>query len=242
MIEVVIARSDDLDDATFAALRAALPQRRRDRCDRYLRRQDRAACVVAYGLVHLLWAERSSDPVPELTIGPFGKPSLAGERGWHFNLSHDASVCVCAAATASVGVDVQSRVPFDEGLFARMCSPGELAWGDVFRRADDLSVLWSRKEALLKRSGTGLAHPLTGVDALSEPEVLTLACDAWGVQISLCVEGWTAAEVSGGMRVRFLAPGSGRRWAAVEAPPRLGEVSFWRGWLSDESLALRQAS
>ncbi|WP_100448680.1 4'-phosphopantetheinyl transferase family protein [Glycomyces xiaoerkulensis] len=206
MIDVAIARSDPLDEATFQRLRAEVPAERRRKTDRYHRRQDRYARVVSFALLQYLWRERSADPMPEVVSGEFGKPRFRGLPEAHFNWSHDASVCVCAFASVPIGIDLQSRVPFDGGLFECIAAPGEERVRDRLLRADDLSSLWTRKEALVKRTGRGLSTPLQAVDTLAAPDLLTLSCDEMDFRISVSAEGLSERELRSRLRTRWVRP------------------------------------
>ena len=210
MIDLVFARSDLLDDATFHAIRAGVPPGRRERCDAYHRRADRHASVVAFSLLQHLWRGRFEVPLPPVVRGRHGKPRFADHQDWHFNLSHDAGVCVAVLAPAPVGVDVQGAVPFDDGLFDRMVAPGEQGLRERLRHSGDLSPLWTRKEALLKRTGRGLATPLSEVDTMVAPELCTFSHDDLGVRLSISCQG---LDDAGGACLRMRrfshSPGSG---------------------------------
>lgn len=225
MITIAIARSDLVDAATFEALRASVPTWRRDISDAYYRKEDRYASVVSYALLQHLWSRRSTEPMPDIEWGRHGKPFFHDTAAWHFNWSHDASVCVCAFATVPVGVDVQSRVRYDDGLFDRMAAPAEDGLRDVLRRRDDLSSLWTRKEAVIKRTGRGLSTPLGEVDTLAEPSLVTFSCDEPDFRLSVCTEGSDLARAALQPTFRWVRPApASATW--LEAPAgRLSRVS-----------------
>ncbi|WP_125774076.1 4'-phosphopantetheinyl transferase family protein [Antribacter gilvus] len=226
-IELVVARSDLLDGTTFERIRAGVPAARRRRSDAYHRQTDRYASVVAFSLLQHLWRERSSGPMPDVVVGELGKPRFDGSPGWHFNWSHDASVCVCVLSPVPVGVDVQSRVPFHDGLFDRIAAPGERGLRDPLLRADDLSPLWTRKEALVKRTGRGLTTPLQQVDTVSAPDVLTLSDDALGVRISVSAEGLSEHDLFSRLRPRRVEPAPGSAsWVGEPGRGALRRVDF----------------
>jgi 4'-phosphopantetheinyl transferase len=128
--------------------------------------------------------------------GQHGKPSV---DGLHFNVAHTNGLGLVAVSTSSeVGVDVEAvrwLQDFDE-LVARFFCPRE---AQVFARLpNDLKPaaffnLWTRKEALLKATGEGIAYSLNRVDVtflpgeppcvLSTPEE-----DSW--------QGWTLKEIT----------------------------------------------
>src|SRR5262249_23042866 len=46
-----------------------------------------------------------------------GKPSIIGESGWHFNVSHSKSLLACAVTAAGpIGVDVECVRPMKDAL------------------------------------------------------------------------------------------------------------------------------
>jgi 4'-phosphopantetheinyl transferase len=225
MIDLVIARSDLLDEPTFERMRAAVSAERRQRSDRYHRRRDRYASVVVFSLLQHLWQGRLSGPMPEIDLGAFGKPRFQGRGDWHFNWSHDSSVCVCALSPMPIGVDVQSRVPFDDALFERIAAPGELRLRDRYRRANDLSPLWTRKEALVKRTGRGLSIPLRDIDTFAAQDIATFSCSESDVRISISATGLSEQALLSRLRIRRVHPSQVSGWTdAVSAPVRLKTV------------------
>ncbi|HEY5978876.1 MAG TPA: 4'-phosphopantetheinyl transferase superfamily protein [Microlunatus sp.] len=218
MIELAISRSDQVDEATIGRLYAALPELRKVRSDAYYRQIDRRTSIVSFALLQLLWSEQFAGPMPEIVVGIFGKPAFAGVGVAHFNISHDQTVCACVLAPVSVGVDLQSRVPFDEDLFDRIASQTELRLRDQLVALDDLSPLWTRKEAVVKRTGRGLTMPFQTIEALSAPGVLTMTCDEPDVRLSLSAAGRTTEDLLADVRIRFLQPHSGPdEWSSVPA-------------------------
>lgn len=231
MIDLVLARTDLVDVTSFERLRAALPPERREKSDRYIRRPDRYASVVSFALLQYLWARLSTAPMPEIQRGAQGKPYFDGPDRPHFSLSHDAWLCACAMGPVPVGLDVQSRIPYDKGLFDRMATPHERVWEEQLRRQDDLSGLWTRKEALVKRSGRGLFTPLLDVEAGSARDVITLTCNGLDVRCSLSVEGWSGHDILERLTWRFVTlsrTSAGVDWSIEDGSPALNPVE-WHG-------------
>lgn len=224
MIDLAIARSDGLDEPAFQRLSASLPADRRERAGRYRRAEDRDASVVAFSLLQYLWRRRVGGPLPDVVTGERGKPGFLGVDGWHFNLSHDASVCACVLSDVPVGVDVQSRVPFDDRLFESIAAPGERRLRSELSRSDDLSPLWTRKEAAVKRTGQGLATPLPDVDTVAGADIVTATGSAF--RLSITADGLREDELVSRVRVVFLRPGPGPDgWSEDEEHPPLLKVS-----------------
>ncbi len=206
MIELAICRSDLVDEATIDRLHAALPAHRKVKSDAYYRQIDRRTSIVSFALLQLLWSEKFTEPLPEIVLGVFGKPAFARRATTYFNISHDQTVCACVLAPIAVGVDIQSRIPFDDDLFDRIASPPELELRDQLAALDDLSPLWTRKEAVVKRTGRGLTTPFQAIEALSAPGVLTMTCDDPDVRLSLSAAGRTTQDLLCDVRIRFLQP------------------------------------
>ena len=146
---------------------------------RLVRSEDRERYVTAHALVRLLLSARTGVPAATLQLdrtcdrcgGGHGKPRLPGGAGAPcapvaFNLAHAGNRIVAAVADGpglDVGVDVE-RIPApgapvldgsaalltdDEVAVYRRLSPA--------RRGRALAVWWTRKEAVLKATGDGLA-------------------------------------------------------------------------------------
>ncbi|WIY83743.1 4'-phosphopantetheinyl transferase superfamily protein [Propionimicrobium sp. PCR01-08-3] len=120
-----------------------------------------------------------------------------------FNWSHDAAACVCAIGASPVGIDVQSRVPFDAGLFERIATATERPLRNRFAQADDLSLLWSRKEALIKRTGLGMSASLTGVDTIGESSLVSFSSDEVAAVFSASIDGMSQSGFCHRARVRI---------------------------------------
>ncbi len=200
MIELAVAHSNGLSRAAIDRLRAALPSERRHKSSSYPHQSDRDASVVTFALLQRLWRERDGGPLPDVVAGNGGKPTFAGNEDRYFNLSHDPPICVCVLAPAPVGVDVQTRVPFDDALFDRIASPNERELREQFRRSDDLSALWTGKEAIMKRSGQGLSCSPRHIDTVAATDIVTLREGA--ATISVSVQGMSADEVLAELRIR----------------------------------------
>jgi 4'-phosphopantetheinyl transferase len=98
-----------------------------------------------------------------------GKPSLentGGSSPLNFNLSHSAELAVVAVTTApEIGVDVEQirPIPEWEDISRSTFHPDEADWvrsHPADRRNEAFFQVWTAKEAYVKASGLGLAHPL----------------------------------------------------------------------------------
>jgi 4'-phosphopantetheinyl transferase len=187
----------DVEPATRTASWGLLSPAERARADR-VRAGPRERWVMARaGLRVVLAAQLGTRPEDvDIASGPDGKPYVAG--GPRFNLSHSAGLALCAVIEGhEVGIDVEAVRPVAEAdaIAERWIGPEAVA---ALRSAGpdrDAEFLrwWTRREALLKGLGVGLA----GAERAVAPEIAAR---------------WSIVD---------LAPGPGFVGAlAVERPPR----------------------
>ncbi|MFC5719288.1 4'-phosphopantetheinyl transferase family protein [Streptomyces gamaensis] len=100
------------------------------------------------------------EPCP-LCGGPHGRPAVTGAP-LHFNLSHAGDLALFGFADVAVGVDVEELPGADVVAdVARTLHPhetAELAALPEAERVLGFARCWTRKEAYLKGTGTGLAQ------------------------------------------------------------------------------------
>src|SRR5262249_30459782 len=147
----------------------------------------------------------------ELVYANHGKPSLTAkfaDAGIHFNLAHSDDLALFAFTRAGeVGVDVEWIRPLKdmEELVARFFSARE---SELFRelaaseRPAAFFNLWTRKEAMLKATGEGIAGSLSAIEVTLLPgepaRVMRIAGDAqaaaqWSLSELSPVEGFVGA-------------------------------------------------
>ena len=155
-----------------ARLAGCLSDEERARAATFVRERDRQQSIGARALLrHVLARYLCVAPaaVP-LALAPGGKPYLVGRSDVGFNVSHaDGLALFVVGPSPDVGVDVERlRDDLDvASVAAIVCTPGErdhLATlpPDARRRA--FFECWTRKEAVAKAWGSGLAEPLESLD------------------------------------------------------------------------------
>lgn len=155
-----------------------LDEHERERLGRFRRPADRARYLAAHALTRLVLGHRLGIAPAAVALDrtcrcgeQHGKPRLAAGDGPHFSLTHAGDVVgVAVHGVAPVGLDAEQLRPLGDlaGMARQAWSPTELARGGRVDTAAFLTV-WTRKEALLKASGDGLAAPMAGI-TLSRPD------------------------------------------------------------------------
>ncbi|MEU8800231.1 4'-phosphopantetheinyl transferase superfamily protein [Spirillospora sp. NPDC048819] len=193
-------------------MRALLDDAERDRYERFRRAEDRARFVTGRFLARTTLAEVTGRDPRGIRFttgcrhcgGAHGKPRLPG-AGVDFSLSHSGDrVVLVLAEGAEVGVDVERESDRDIDRLAEMVltAPEREALAAMPDRRRGFHSYWSRKEALLKATGHGLAAPMTAirVTAPDEPaEVLA----------------WDGEAAVSPVRLADLDPGPGYAAAAA---------------------------
>lgn len=147
---------------------------------------------------------------PDIILAEGGKPFFREGKDCFFSASHSGSVCVVAFASCEVGLDVEStrRIGRFDEIAGRFFHEEER---DAMRmtKSEKQRVfyeIWTRKEAVLKMSGKGLAGNLAGFNALRDPvespdgpvHVGTFHDGEWMVSIAarkpLRVKNWFSAD------------------------------------------------
>jgi 4'-phosphopantetheinyl transferase len=139
------------------------------RAARYRLQADRDRFVLATALLRIVAACQAGGDPAELEVNrscercgaQHGRPRLPG-TGLAASISHSGDV-VAVALTAGlpVGVDVEAISARDyEPLVPRVCTAAERQF---VRTAEDFYAYWTKKEAVLKATGTGLRTPMTAV-------------------------------------------------------------------------------
>jgi len=177
-----------------------LPAAERERAKRMRRPRDRRRWAASrWALRSVLARYLDRDPAAiELSLSEHGKPTLDGVTGLRFNLSHSGELVLIAVAKGrEVGVDIEQIDPRRDVLMLleRALDPPSAAavrQAPPPARATVFHEAWTRREAVVKCAGSGLAgpppeHPFTvsALDAgpcyaaalaVSGPEAPALRC------------------------------------------------------------------
>ena len=187
MTRVLCAEISKLEPA-YPTLYAAASVERRQRADRYRRKEDALRCLAAGALLQHALGTAEYTTVK----APFGKPYINGNNSFHYNLSHSDNWVVIAFGDTEVGIDVEKICmdPGKEDIARRYFTPDEQAY--VFNTKElapqRFFEVWTGKESYLKYLGTGLKKNLASFSIFSlEPEVrLCHSSLPGGYSLTLC--------------------------------------------------------
>jgi len=149
-------------------LEAALGEisaQRREQALRFKHEQGQRLCVLAYLLLKKGLRETygiTENPVFE--YNEHGKPSIVGHPDIYFNLSHCKEAAVCVISDHPVGVDVESIREYKESLVRYTMNDAEIREIESSDNPASAFIrLWTKKEATMKRVGTGISNDMKNV-------------------------------------------------------------------------------
>lgn len=192
------------------SLSESLSDDERAKAQRYRFDRDRRRSIVRRAKLRQIVAQYVHATPARLMFdyGPRGKPSLAApfdEAGVEFNLSFSAELALIAIGYQPLGVDLeQGRAVENAALVAKHSfTPAEIALQNSAHDANRVFLRhWTRKEALIKATGSGLSVPLNSFDVswLPDDEVhpVTLPdgsgrLTTWYLQDLSSPDAWLAA-------------------------------------------------
>jgi 4'-phosphopantetheinyl transferase len=135
--------------------------------------QDKNSYVVSHALLNKKLSDILHIPVKEINYvrNGFGKPFLNSGTPY-FNLSHSRnSWCFAICANHEVGVDIELMNPdisFVDIIDTYFTKNEQNLIKKTQYPAEEFYRLWTRKEALLKAIGTGIATEIKSIDVTCE--------------------------------------------------------------------------
>jgi len=166
---------DDQDAPEPDVERALLTADEQARADRFVRPRDRRRFIRCRAALREILGQllairagsvrfrASGHGKPELDWEAMGAADMAGRSALQFNVSHSAGLGLVAVGRGrALGVDVEKVRPISEAerIVASYFTPAELAaFSSVTDQAKAMAFMrgWTRKEAILKGLGIGLA-------------------------------------------------------------------------------------
>ncbi len=121
---------------------------------------DRMMCVAVGKMLIKIFGERHN----EIEIAEGGKPYLKG--GPEFSISHSGEYAVVAVDECEIGVDIEKVFEPPKLVAERFFSKDEYEWFLNLGCDEDFFRIWTAKESLLKKIGTGIRVPMASFSVL----------------------------------------------------------------------------
>ena len=157
MLVSIFDQMEQCTEEEVARLLLLVTEQRREQAMRYRHTFGRYACLKTYLMLCELVGKRELI----FTYTEKGKPLLRDYPGIHFSISHCRNGLAVAVDSRPVGIDIEAFRTFSGPLLERCMDPDEAG---IIRKAASpelaFAAFWTRKEAVLKLRGTGLAGDL----------------------------------------------------------------------------------
>ena len=181
MLKLYVANTKLISNqAVFDSFINKMNEQRRAKVLRCKNEEDRLCSLLAGVLLrHGLEQEGLDYDLLEFAITPERKPVLSSHPEVHFSISHSGNQAVCLISDHEIGVDIENRNRrlFEQGqeehlLAVARRSFSESEYGRVLNASKEeqqelFLKLWTRKEAVSKAIGKGLAMDFSKIN---EPE------------------------------------------------------------------------
>ena len=161
-IQVWLARMErPLTEQEYRDMMALLPDARRERLEK-LPKEKHQEVLCAYLLLRMaLREQRGWRTLPRIEADERGKPFFPDHPDTHFSLSHTAGASAAALADTPVGVDIERIRPVNVRIMERIAG----AWTET-----EFFQSWVRREARVKRPGSGISAMMRSEDPLNRGE------------------------------------------------------------------------
>jgi 4'-phosphopantetheinyl transferase len=180
VLRVNLRGADEPDDPSALPLWKLLCDDEQARALRFVRARDRRRFVVCRGSLRLILGQLLDVPAERITFraGMGGKPEMGGSYDFQsksalrFNVTHSDELALIALTLGrELGVDLERLRSISEAdrIVESYFTPTELAQyraTDQSERAAAFLRGWTRKEAILKAKGVGLAGLATGYETM----------------------------------------------------------------------------
>ena len=163
-------RLSEISEDSLNDIISSLPPWRQEVVMRYRHFSKRRESAMAFSLLaDILREEYAISEDIHFVYGEHGKPSLSGHEGIFFNMSHCSTAVACAVSNQEIGIDIESLGRYKKSLAEHTLSDEELSLlshasfdGLSLEASKDLffTILWTKKEAVLKLLGTGITDTL----------------------------------------------------------------------------------
>ena len=159
-------KMEKLSDSVYEIMYRLSTQERKEKANRYRKREDAAYCLAAGLLLQAALLDTKGVRQPTASYGIHGKPYIEEAESFHYNISHSGDWVVLAYSDREIGVDVE-RNYMDEGRkkvaglsFTEKEQEYVFKTDDNREQAERFTKLWTIKESYLKYLGTGMTKSM----------------------------------------------------------------------------------
>ncbi|WP_167957225.1 4'-phosphopantetheinyl transferase family protein [Anaerosporobacter faecicola] len=176
MIEVVVVKLSDNLPFQYDYLKY-VSYERRNRILKYVKEADKKRSLMSELLIIMELSNKlgMSREKVNISYNPYGKPYIANQRNFHFNISHSGSYVVIATSRYKIGVDIERNTKIDISIAKNIFTQNEYQYIDSFRTEDDRICafynLWTLKESYVKALGKGLKIPFNAFEFVIDKEI-----------------------------------------------------------------------
>jgi 4'-phosphopantetheinyl transferase len=167
--EVYFSLTDELA-GSYRDLEKCLGKEEQARAARFLHETDRATYTSCHAMLRLILGRRLEKDPRQISFltGAYNKPRLECDPVY-FNITHTGKAfAIVVSESCETGIDMESvsRTMNFNGIIKNFFSvtESEFILKDPAESSSMFFMLWTRKEALLKALGTGIADNLPGVE------------------------------------------------------------------------------
>ena len=156
----VVKVNSPIDEDTFQFLLRFVQQEKKERILRHRIKQNADNMLIADVLAKTTINKNFGIPFKEQFFAYLGhgKPYIPGFPDVHFNISHSGNYVACGVANNPIGIDIQKIGKYNPYLAKKVCNHRELTQIETSSdKASEFTKIWTKKEAVLKMCGMGIA-------------------------------------------------------------------------------------
>jgi len=173
-----------LEDRRFSSLLELMPEGIRHKALKYRKWEDVHAYLLGKCLLmHAVALQNNKVSIAYLRYSKFGRPYFAMLEDFDFNISHSGNLVVCAVTNRGrIGIDVEKRKHINISDFKEQFLATE--WQHIKDEGFPHYTFydyWTKKEAVIKADGRGMALSLNFIDVTGSSQVI-LDGHSWSFQ------------------------------------------------------------
>lgn len=179
---ICIAEINAIDELQVDSIIAELPSWRAEKALAFKHLQGRKESALSFHLLQkVLREEFGIAEEIAFEYNEHGKPSLKNHPEVYFNISHCKNAVACAVSEKPIGIDVEMLGRYKESLARYVLNDEEFNAVQASENPDlKFTILWTKKEAVLKLVGTGVSNNMKNVLVeYGDKKITTTVCDGY---------------------------------------------------------------